>query len=411
MVEAMDVDSGSISLGQEIEKQHKVQAPLDYVVQNLQYRLGNPRNRCYANSPYRLWTWAGSFLGGPALWCKTTDAVMTTLTDDEVVQITHLKALRPLWERFDDNVQDDASQFLLELNELADTNNTISHFFQVDHRQQVHRRAAFPIHLVCPETPEPQDFEQLLNVWANQAEGQVFDGEGLWVGQIGRYRLDKGEWTKHHQILQVPSIFNLPITKDGNTTGTEQYSLIGLLCHSGDACKSGHYFAVYVYRGLYWIVDDGSFPRPIPKLHDALKMQIVQVWAIPSKCLLPEDIPCDFPTVAVEHPDERPTKRQCQAVIPFTFANVTSLGPEVRQWLLCRPIFVVETHLAQEDFQKVHQWFATRGLGVLGHPAASSPKGGTNGGFLVLYPLDQRFHFVQKQVIDGCGWYAVHWTW
>ena len=247
MGEAMDVDSGSISLGQEIDEQHKVQAPLDYVVQNLQYRLGSPRNRCYANSPYRLWTWAGSFLGGPALWSNTTDAVMTTMTDDEVVQITHLKTLRPLWGRFDDNVQDDASQFLLELNALADTTKTISHFYQVDHRQQVHRRAAFPIHLVCPETPEPQEFEQLLNVWANQAEGQVFDGEGLWVAQIGRYRLDKGEWTKHNQILQVPSIFNLPITKDGNTTGTEQYSLIGLLCHSGDAHKSGHYFAVYVY--------------------------------------------------------------------------------------------------------------------------------------------------------------------
>ena len=77
------------------------QAPLDYVVQNLQYRLGNPRNRCYANSPYRLWTWAGSFLGGPALWRKTTDAVMTTMTGDEVVQITHLQTLKPLWERID----------------------------------------------------------------------------------------------------------------------------------------------------------------------------------------------------------------------------------------------------------------------------------------------------------------------
>ena len=413
MAAAMDVDTGSFSMGHEIEEQHTVQAPLDYVVQNLQYRLGNPRNRCYANSPYRLWTWAGSFLGGPALWRKTTDAVMTTMTDDEVVQITHLKTLQPLWERFDDNVQDDASQFLLELNALANTNKTINHYYQVDHRQQVHRREAFPIHLVCPETPEPQEFEQLLNVWANQADGQVFEGEGLWVAQIGRYRMDKGEWTKHHQILQVPSIFNLPITKDGNTTGTEQYSLIGLLCHSGDAHKSGHYFAVYVYRGLYWIVDDGSFPRPIPKLHDALKMQIVQVWAIPSKSLLPDDIPCDFPTHTAEQSEERPAKRPCQAVIPFTFANVTSLGPEVRQWLLCRPrtpIFVVETHLAQEDFQKVHQWFATRGLGVLGHPAASSPKGGTNGGFLVLYPLDQHFHYVQKQVIDGCGWYAVHWS-
>ena len=43
-----------------------------------------------------------------------------------------------------------------------------------------------------------------------------FDGEGLWVAQIGRYRMEKGEWTKHYQFLQAPSIFNLPVTKDGN---------------------------------------------------------------------------------------------------------------------------------------------------------------------------------------------------
>ena len=38
---------------------------LDYVLQNLQIRLGNPRNRCFANAPFRLWSWAGSFLDGP----------------------------------------------------------------------------------------------------------------------------------------------------------------------------------------------------------------------------------------------------------------------------------------------------------------------------------------------------------
>ena len=41
---------------------------LDYVAQNLQCRLGNYRNRCFANGPFRLWAWAGSFLNGLALW-------------------------------------------------------------------------------------------------------------------------------------------------------------------------------------------------------------------------------------------------------------------------------------------------------------------------------------------------------
>ena len=48
--------------------------------------------------------------------------------------ITQLKSLKPLWERFDDSVQDDASQFLLELNELAESEKTLAHYYQVDHR-------------------------------------------------------------------------------------------------------------------------------------------------------------------------------------------------------------------------------------------------------------------------------------
>ena len=53
-------------------------SPLDYVIQNLQCRTGNYRNRRFANAPFRLWSWAGSFLGGPQLWNKTGAAVHAT---------------------------------------------------------------------------------------------------------------------------------------------------------------------------------------------------------------------------------------------------------------------------------------------------------------------------------------------
>ena len=71
---------------------------------------------------------------------------------------------------------------------------------------------------------------------------------------------------------------------------------------------------------------------------------------------------------------------------------------------------MVETHLALEDYQKVQQWLTARGFGVLGHPAAESSKGGTHGGHLLVYPAHMHFHYVHKQIIDGCGWYAVQWT-
>ena len=98
---------------------------LDYVVQNLQCRLGNPRNRCYANSAFRLWSWAGSFMEGPKLWQQTAAAVTEALAQDEVVHLTKLQGLRPLWDKFDDEQQNDASHFLSEMVGLANPTQVI----------------------------------------------------------------------------------------------------------------------------------------------------------------------------------------------------------------------------------------------------------------------------------------------
>ena len=124
------------------------------------------------------------------------------------------------------------------------------------------------MHLIFSEAQGTGQLDELIAEWANAAEGQVFDGQGLWAAQIGRYATVAGEWTKHHRPLLVPSIFNLPTTQDGNETRTTQYSVIGFLCHSGTAHLQGHFYAVFIYRGLYWIVDDGVFPRACPQLSE-----------------------------------------------------------------------------------------------------------------------------------------------
>ena len=388
------------------------QSSLDLVVQNLQARLGNYRNRCFANGPFRLWAWVGSFMQGKKLWANTAPAVMAMLGDTDVVNITRLVTMQPLWERFNDMVQDDASHFLQEMVRLSDSKTVIRHYHHVDHRQEVHLREAFPTHLIFPDN-EPPDFEQLIAKWANTAEGQVLAGGGLRVAQIGRYTHHKGEWTKHHKPLEVPSIFNLPVCYDGQTTRTEQYSLVGLLCHTGDGHKSGHFYAIFVYRGLYWIADDGAYPRALPQMQENIKQQIVQVWAIPSKQLLPVNLKCDFPTTHTSGTSEQEAKRKCQEGVDFAFANVTNMGQEVRQWLGGRsrtPIFVAETHLGEADHIKTIQWLSARGLGAMGIPAAESPKGGTYGGIMLVYPPHLHLHYIQHQVIEGCGWYAVMWS-
>ena len=387
-------------------------SPLDYVIQNLQCRLGNPRNRCFANSAFRLWAWAGSFMEGPRLWSRTASAVKEALLSDDVVQLTTLAGLQSLWTKFDDSQQNDASHFLQELVDLAESSLIIQSYHQVDFHQQVSKKRAFPVHLIFPSEEGPEELEHLIAEWANQQEGQVFEGSGLWVGQIGRYTKRDGAWTKYHRPLQVPSIFNLPITTDGNSTRTQQFSVIGYLCHSGNEHQHGHFYALFLYRGLSWLVDDGLFPRALPGIQDSLKQQIVQVWAVPSDMLLPSNLQHDEIARGPKQSEPAPKKR-CSEGLSFDFANVTNMGQQVRQWLVSRPrqsIFVVETHLGPEDHRKMLQWMTARGYGAMGAPAAESPKGGTHGGMMMLFPQHLRFHYVQEQLVDGCGWFAVSWN-
>ena len=107
-----------------------------------------------------------------------------------------------------------------------------------------------------------------------------------------------------------------------------------------------------------------------------------------------------------------PNKR-CSEGPSFDFANVTNMGQQVRQWLVSRPrqpIFKVETHLGPEDHRKMVQWMTARGYGAMGAPAAESPKGGTNGGMMMPFSQHLHFHYVQEQIVEGCGWFAVSWN-
>lgn len=153
----------------------------------------------------------------------------------------------------------------------------------------------------------------------------------------------------------------------------------------GQCAPERAFLCPFLFRELYWIVDDGSSPRAIPVLSENVKAQIAQIWAIPSSVLLPASLKSDFPTGKSKGREEEETaaKRRCQEGIHFDFANVTNPGQNVRQWLMSRertPIFIAETHLGQEDREKTLQWMNARGLGAMGAPAAESAKGGANEG-------------------------------
>ena len=132
--------------------------------------------------------WAGSFMEGPSLWSKTASAVKEALASDDVVQLTSLVGLQSLWTKFDDAQQNDASHFLQELVDLAESPSVIQGYHQVDFHQQLSKRRAFPVHLIYPPDSGSEELEHLIAEWANQQEGQVFDGNGLWLDRLADTR-------------------------------------------------------------------------------------------------------------------------------------------------------------------------------------------------------------------------------
>lgn len=68
------------------------------------------------------------------------------------------------------------------------------------------------------------------------------------------WKVQAGNWTKHHLPLHIPSTFHLPMSCDGVERTTEQYLVIGLLCHVGQEHEQGHFFAVLVYRGCFGLL-------------------------------------------------------------------------------------------------------------------------------------------------------------
>lgn len=112
-------------------------------------------------------------------------------------------------------------------------------------------------------------------------------------------------------------------------------------------------YAIFVYRGLYWLVDDGSYPRALPTVQGNIKQQIVQVWAIPSRFLLPDNIPCDSPTSSQREETQEPdTKRRKQQHLAFMLGEQQQWGRQFdnglgegleHPYLWQRPIWILMT--------------------------------------------------------------------
>ena len=93
------------------------------ILQNLSMTVGNPSARCYANAPWRAFTWTCALLQETHTqpWGNLQEAVQESMELAEAVDLHQLPALQPLWTKHDLNIQGDANHFVNSLWNLSQT--------------------------------------------------------------------------------------------------------------------------------------------------------------------------------------------------------------------------------------------------------------------------------------------------
>ena len=86
----------------------------EVILQNLTMTVGNPSARCYANAPWRAFTWTCALLQetNTQPWGNLKEAVQESLELAEAVDIQQLPGLRPMWKKHDLNIEGDANHFV-----------------------------------------------------------------------------------------------------------------------------------------------------------------------------------------------------------------------------------------------------------------------------------------------------------
>ena len=173
------------------------------ILQNLTMSVGNPSARCFANAPWRAFTWTCASLQetNTQPWGNLKEAVQESLELAEAVDIQQLPGLQPMWKRHDLNIEGDANHFVNALWNVSQSRAFHYRFAEIqqpggyltDHVQQ-------PILAPFPDDwPEVSTLQDLFNGWANTGLGQyLMDDKPVLVSQ----EHDRGP--RSHKALQDP---------------------------------------------------------------------------------------------------------------------------------------------------------------------------------------------------------------
>ena len=396
----------------------------DCILQNLTMVVGNPSLRCFANAPWRAFTWVCALLQETSTqpWGTIQEAVQESIDTAEPVDLQALPGLRDLWKQHDLNTQGDANHFVNSL--WLQSQSRAFHYrfaeireggYLTDHVQQ-------PILVPFPDDwPDNVTFQQLVNNWANQGMGQyLLDDKKILVCHVTRNTCIEGEMTKHQKPFNPYGTFTVPRSLDGFSRTSTEFVPAVLICHKGRTHHEGHYFAILIYRDLMWIADDGKVPQHLPHLTPALASQITQVWAVNIDCFkTPQQVlhglpPADEPDFDPPlHPSPVKRARYAQDHNSLYYANVTNLGKQVIEWYWTRDsgIYIfVETHLDPQKHWELSQYFSIRGRTVFGTPAEpNQEQTGTHGGIMVIADPACGLTPFQSYTNKGCGYQSFLW--
>ena len=393
------------------------------ILQNLTMTVGNPSARCYANAPWRAFTWTCALLQetNTQPWGNLQMAVQESLELAEAVDIRELPGLHPLWAKHDLNIQGDANHFVNTLWNHSQTRAFHYRYAEIqtggylkDHIQQ-------PILVDFPDDwPENTSLQDLYNGWANTGLGQfLLDDKPVLISHITRNTCVEGIMTKHAKILNPYGTFTVPRSLDGFARESAEFVPAALICHRGPSHNTGHYFAL-MYRDLMWLADDGRPPVHLEHLTPLLASQVTQIWAVHIdtfrttqqviRSLPPPEEP-DYDPPLHPSPEKRPRLEQEHSQLHF--ANITTCGKQFLDWFWARQSEVhifVETHLDPQRHQEICQYFSIRGRVAFGTPAQVNQEGtGNSGGILILGDQSSGLTPLAAYTQQGCGFQAFLW--
>ena len=404
--------------------QSKFASTTECILQNLTMTVGNPSARCYANAPWRAFTWTCALLQetNAQPWGNLQLAVQESLELAEAVDIRELPGLHPLWAKHDLNIQGDANHFVNTLWNHSQTRAFHYRFAEIqtggylkDHIQQ-------PILVDFPDDwPENTSLQDLYNGWANTGLGQfLLDDKPVLIFHITRNTCVEGIMTKHAKILNPYGTFTVPRPLDGFARESAEFVPAALICHRGPSHNTGHYFAILIYRDLMWLADDGKPPVHLEHLTPLLASQVTQIWTVHIdtfrttqqvvRSLPPPEEP-DYDPPLHPSPEKRPRLEQEHSQLHF--ANITTFGKQFLDWFWARQSEVhifVETHLDPQRHQEICQYFSIRGRVAFGAPAQVNQEGtGNSGGILILGDQASGLTPLAAYTQQGCGFQAFLW--